>query len=137
MKVPHLNLQEQSINMLFFHKMVYKQIVFTHSYLIICIQTVKDARCKTKIRFTCPKYDFFLKRTESMFWCTPWCSCHYGSFHVEYVENSSYNDFNSWCETDTIGIAQCLRLMHLANDINPRRELLIKLNEVCTKYKIM
>ena len=67
MKVPHLNLQEQSINMLFFHKMVYKQIVFTHSYLIICIQTVKDARCKTKIRFTCPKYDFFLKRTESMF----------------------------------------------------------------------
>ena len=46
MKVPHLNLREYSINILFFHKMVYKQIVFTYSYLIICIQTVKDARYK-------------------------------------------------------------------------------------------
>ena len=67
MKVPHLNLREYSINILFFHKMVYKQIVFTYSYLIICIQTVKDARCKTKIRFICPKCDYFLKRTKSMF----------------------------------------------------------------------
>ena len=32
-----------------FHKVVYKQIVFTYSYLMVCFQTVKDARCKVKI----------------------------------------------------------------------------------------
>ena len=33
------------------------------------------------------------------------CHCHYGSFHVEYVEDIPYHDLNSWCETDAIGIA--------------------------------
>ena len=33
------------------------------------------------------------------------CSCLYGTFYVEYVEHSSYHDFNSWCETDAIDIA--------------------------------
>ena len=33
------------------------------------------------------------------------CSCHHDSFHIKYVEDSSYHDLNSWCESDAIGIA--------------------------------
>ena len=33
------------------------------------------------------------------------CSCLDGTFYVEYVKHSSFHDFNSWCETDAIGIA--------------------------------
>ena len=33
------------------------------------------------------------------------CSGHYGSFHVEYVEDISYHDLSSWYENDGIGIA--------------------------------
>ena len=33
----------------FFHKVVYKWIVFCHFYLMVCIQTVKDNRCKIKM----------------------------------------------------------------------------------------
>ena len=32
-------------------------------------------------------------------------SGHYGSFHVEYVEDISYHDLSSWSETDAIDIA--------------------------------
>ena len=33
----------------FFHKVVYIWIVFYHFYLMVCIQTVKDNRCKIKM----------------------------------------------------------------------------------------
>ena len=33
----------------FLHKVVYKWALFTHSYLMVSVWTVKDARCKTKI----------------------------------------------------------------------------------------
>ena len=33
------------------------------------------------------------------------CSCYYGTFDVECVEEISYHDLNLWCETDAIGIA--------------------------------
>ena len=34
----------------FFHKVAYKRLVFTYSYLMVCVRTVKDARCSTEIR---------------------------------------------------------------------------------------
>ena len=37
-------------NMFFsLHTVFYKQVVFTHSYLMICVQTLNDAGCKIKI----------------------------------------------------------------------------------------
>ena len=36
----------------FFRKVVFKQIVFTHSYLMVCVQTEKDADGNPKIRNT-------------------------------------------------------------------------------------
>ena len=66
MKVPQLKKNEfKRINTRyilynFFHKVTYKRIVFTPFYLIICIQTVKDARCKTKI------WDALMSQTGSV-----------------------------------------------------------------------
>ena len=40
-----------NINILFSLQIVfYKRIVFTHSYLMFCVRTVKDGRCKIEIR---------------------------------------------------------------------------------------
>ena len=39
-----------NINILFsLHTVSYKEIGFTHFYLMVCVQTVKDARSKIKI----------------------------------------------------------------------------------------
>ena len=41
------------INILFSLQIVfYKRIVFTHPYLMVCVRTVKDGRCKIEIRDT-------------------------------------------------------------------------------------
>ena len=49
-----MNLREhkQDINNIdiFFHKVTFKGIVFTHPYLMVSVRTVKSARCKTKIQ---------------------------------------------------------------------------------------
>ena len=38
------------INILFsLHKGFYKQVVSTHPYLMVCVRTAKDARCKPKV----------------------------------------------------------------------------------------
>ena len=36
------------MNVFFFHKVFYKQIVFNHSNLMVCFRIVKDARCKIR-----------------------------------------------------------------------------------------
>lgn len=55
------------------------------------------------------------------------CSCHYVSFHVEYIPDSSYHDLNSCCESDVL---HNVSLRGLTSDINPRRELVTKLYEI-------
>ena len=45
----------------FFHKVVYKWIVFYHFYLMVCVQTVKDDRRKIKMWFTLMSQKWFVE----------------------------------------------------------------------------
>ena len=38
-----------NINIFLSHTVFYKQLVFTHSYLMVCVLTLNDAWCKIKI----------------------------------------------------------------------------------------
>ena len=54
---PGFSLVDQNIHkryyiniLIFLHKGFYKKIVNTHFYVVICIRTLKNARCKIKIQ---------------------------------------------------------------------------------------